>query len=120
MIFKKAGSNIFGVQLSAKERKVLDEHIRKEIAKYDRQNIAEIDAIVLWVLHQQCGMGKRALRKFYDSFHEHLQHLLDYYEMGKEDDAWLCTEMLKTIGVDIVEWHKETTKGARDYDTKSN
>lgn len=104
----KHGNTILGAHLTAKERKALEIEMRKQIAEYDKKNIAEIDAMVLWVLHEQLGLGKKALRKFYDSFHGHLDRLVSHYEMEKEDEAWLCTEMLKTIGVDIVAWHEET------------
>lgn len=28
-----------------------------------------------------------------------------------EDDIWLCTQMLKRIGVDVEAWHKESEHG---------
>lgn len=27
--------------------------------------------------------------------------------MEDEDDVWLCTEMLKRMGIDIAEWDRE-------------
>lgn len=33
------------------------------------------------------------------------------YEMEDQDDIWLCTQMLKRIGVDIEAWHKESDYG---------
>ena len=28
-----------------------------------------------------------------------------------DDDIWLCTQMLKRIGVDVEAWHKESEHG---------
>lgn len=37
-----------------------------------------------------------------------LKELVSRYEMEDQDDIWLCTQMLKRIGVDIEAWHKES------------
>lgn len=33
--------------------------------------------------------------------------LVERYQMDTGDDVWLCTQMLKRIGVDVEQWHKE-------------
>ena len=39
------------------------------------------------------------------------KELVSRYEMEDQDDIWLCTQMLKRIGVDIEAWHKESDYG---------
>ena len=38
-------------------------------------------------------------------------HVQRVYEMEDQDDIWLCTQMLKRIGVDVEAWHKESEHG---------
>lgn len=97
--------------LTAAEKKAMDLEIQRELAEYDRKHIAEIDATILWVLHEQFGFGAQRLRTYYDAFHDRIKELVSRYEMEAQDDIWLCTQMLKRIGVDVEAWHKESEHG---------
>ena len=46
-----------------------------------------------------------------DAFHDRIKELVNRYEMEDQDDIWLCTQMLKRIGVDVEAWHKESEHG---------
>ena len=111
MQLKKAGGKVYGAGLTAAEKKAMDLEIQRELAEYDRKHIAEIDATILWVLHEQFGFGAQRLRTYYDAFHDRIKELVSRYEMEDQDDIWLCTQMLKRIGVDIEAWHKESDYG---------
>ena len=106
MRVKKAGGRVFGGVMSAAERKAMDLEIQRQLAEYDRKHLAEIDAMILWVLHDQFGFGPKRLRRFYDNFHACTNELIARYAMDTGDDIWLCTQMLKRIGVDVEEWHR--------------
>lgn len=60
MQVKKAGGKVYGAVLTAAEKKAMDLEIQRELAEYDRKHIAEIDATILWVLHEQFGFGAQA------------------------------------------------------------
>lgn len=62
MQVKKAGGKVYGAVLTAAEKKAMDLEIQRELAEYDRKHIAEIDATILWVLHEQFGFGAQRLR----------------------------------------------------------
>lgn len=109
-VFKRNRGHIFGVQFSAKEQKAIDAEILRQCAEFDRKNANEIDALILWVLHEKFGFGKRRLRAFYDYFVTEIDALAKYYEMGDEDKAWLCTYKLKQYGIDIAAWNEEDKK----------
>ena len=94
-VFKRNRGHIFGVQFSAKEQKAIDAEILRQCAEFDRKNANEIDALVLWLLHEKFGFGKKRLRAFYDYFLTEIDALAKWYEMGDEDKAWLCTYKLK-------------------------
>ena len=108
MVVKQVGKIILGADLNEKEKKALDIEIGKEFAKYNRNNTNEVDAIVLWVLHDQLGFGHDRLKKFHAAVRPSLDGLCERYEMtNKDDELWLCTRKLLDIGVDIEEWNKE-------------
>lgn len=108
MTVLKAGGTIFGAKLTSAERKALNIEIDKAMAETDRKNVDEIDAMILWQLHQQLGWGYVRLKKFYDAFNAEYQALLDRYEMHEEGDGlFLVAHKLKEeCGIDISEWNK--------------
>lgn len=108
MRVKKAGGRIFGGTMSAAEKKAMNLEIQRQLAEYDRKHLIEMDALILWVLHERFGFGPKRLRQYYDAFRGSINELVDRYQMDTEDDIWLCTQMLKRIGVDVEEWHKES------------
>lgn len=57
------------------------------------------------------NISPRRLRTYYDAFHDRIKELVSRYEMEDQDDIWLCTQMLKRIGVDVEAWHKESEHG---------
>ena len=105
MRIKKSGGRVFGADLTVAERKAMDKEIQRQ--GYTEKHRLELDAMILWVLHAQLGLGQTRLRRFYDQFEKELNALLERYEMGEDDRLWLCTYMLKQIGVDIEKWDRE-------------
>lgn len=106
-VFKRNRGHIFGVQFSAKEQKAIDAEILRQCAEFDKKNEHELDALILWVLHEKFAFGKKRLRRFYDSFAAELDELVKRYELGDEDRAWLYTYKLKQCGIDIAAWNEE-------------
>lgn len=100
-------AKVFGAALSPIEKRAMEIEIQKQLAEYDRKNILEIDAIVLWVLHETFGFGEKRLKKFFDNFIPAINDLVKRYEMGQADEAWLCTCKLKQCGIDISKWEYE-------------
>lgn len=107
MRVKKASGRIFGADLTAAERKAMNLEIQRQIAEYDLKHELEIEALILWTLHDQFGFGPKRLRRFYDGFNPALKALVGRYELENTDDIWLCTHKLKEIGVDLEDWGKK-------------
>lgn len=107
MNIKKVGGKIIGGTMSAAEKKAMNLEIQRQLAEYDQKHLLEIDAMILWVLHDRFGFGPKRLRQYYDSFRACTDKLVERYQMDADDDVWLCTQMLKRIGVDVEQWHKE-------------
>ncbi|MBE6724938.1 MAG: hypothetical protein E7576_07055 [Ruminococcaceae bacterium] len=85
------------------------ERMAKEaIAEMNRENEAELDAMVLYILHTEFGFGEKRLRRFYDRFSEGLRELGERYAMNEYDEKiWLCQRKLKEAGIDISKWEEE-------------
>ena len=62
--FKKIGSKIFGVQLTAKEQEAMTKEINRQIAENYKQWLVNLDAMVLWTLHTYLGFGEKRLKQF--------------------------------------------------------
>lgn len=107
MRIKKACGKVYGADLTATERKAMNMEIQRQLAEYTEKHQAEMDALVLWVLHAQLGWGPKRLRRFFDSMGDEVDALVKRYEMDDSDDVWLCTNMLKKLGVDVEQWERE-------------
>lgn len=103
----KHRGNILGAQLNKNEQKALDIEITKQLVARERSHMMEIDAVILWVLHRQCGWGEKRLKRFYMEFESRCHELFEYYQMEEKDLSWLCKEKLKDIGVDVEAWYTE-------------
>ena len=107
MYTKKAGGKVYGAHLTAAEKKAMDIEIRRQLAEYDLKHANELDAMILWHLHEEFGFGPKRLKQFYDTFAVRLNELIKHYEMTDSDMVWLCTYKLKQYGIDIEEWNKQ-------------
>ncbi len=90
-----------------RKKKAMDIEIRRQLAEYDLKHANELDAMILWHLHEEFGFGPKRLKQFYDTFAVRLDELIKHYEMTDSDMVWLCTYKLKQYGIDIEEWNKQ-------------
>ena len=104
MNVKTAFGKIFGARLSAAEQKAMDIEIKNQLAKWTKDHELEIEAMILWQLHEEFGFGPERLKRFHDKFSENMDALIARYQIDDEDQAWLCTHKLKEYGIDIEEW----------------
>lgn len=120
MKFKKAFGKIYDVELNAKEQEVLDrkvnEEIRRIMPEYISDAAKEMDALILWYLHENKStrFGKKRLKEFFDDFHVKLDELTDWYQLGKSDRSFLCSYKLEQCGIDISDWQKELDEKKRN------
>lgn len=107
MRVKKLNGKVYGADFTAAEKKAMAIEIKKQLADWDEKHYNELDAIVLWVLHEQFGFGETRLKRFHDNFVPAVKELIKRYEMDDTDDVWLCTYKLKQHGIDISKWNEE-------------
>ena len=111
--FKKIGSKIFGVQLTAKEQEAMTKEINRQIAENYKQWLVNLDAMVLWTLHTYLGFGEKRLKQFYEEFTKQHVELMKYYGCDG-DDGRLCIYKLRGIGIDLLAWAKELEESEDD------
>lgn len=107
MMIKKYGGKIYGADLTQAEKKAMNMEIQRQLAEYDRKHMLEIDALVLWQLHEQLGLGPKRLKQFHDNFVPAMDALIARYKLDDVDQIWICTHLLKEYGVDIEKWNRE-------------
>lgn len=98
-----------GTKLYSPEQKFRD-YVRDEAFRWVNDDILplitiNVEAIVLWQLHEQYGFGKTRLLRFLDETTPLINNILEKYDYKKDDDAiWICKHKLKTeIGIDLDE-----------------
>ena len=85
-----------------------DRMAKEAIAEMNRDNEEELDAMVLYILHEEFRFGEKRLRRFYDRFAQGLRDLGERYDMNEYDDRlWLCQKKLRDAGIDISKWKGE-------------
>lgn len=106
MRVKKSGGKIFGAVMTNAEKKAMDMEIRRQLEEYNRNNADNIDAMILWHLHEEFGFGKKRLMRFYETFSSHMKEVSDYYLLEENKMPWLYKEKLKQYGIDVAELNK--------------
>lgn len=106
MIFKKHKGQIFDVELTPKEEKVLHAKINEQIIANHRQFTDDFDYMILHVLHKHFGFGPNRLKKVYDLFVEENERLIQHYEMPGTA-AYIARKEMNAIGCNVEEWNRE-------------
>ena len=106
MIFKKFNGQIFGVELSKKEQKAMDEEINRQIIERHRQFTDDFDYMVMKLLHDYFGFGYTRLRRFYEAFCKENDALEKHYEMA-DAAPYVARKEMNALGVNIEQWNRE-------------
>ena len=81
--------------------KALHGAIKQEISHSVDKLKVNIEAIVLWQIHEQLGYGVKRLEAFLEGFRPALQELNDFYGLDNaEETECACVHNLKSIGFD--------------------
>ena len=98
MVIKKSNGKIYGAVLTANERKALNMEIQRQLA----HKLDEVDATVLWILHEEFGFGEKRLQRFYSRFFQEMNKLVSSSE--NPDMKSVCSEKLLEYGINISDW----------------
>ena len=106
MIFKKFKGQIFDVELTKKEQKILHEKINQQILESHQKFTDDFDYMILRVLHTHFDFGLEDLRRAYDLFVQDNEALVKHYEMP-DAGAYIARKEMNAIGCNIEEWNRE-------------
>ena len=92
-------------KLSNAERKALCAEIDKQLEQHVINMSLDLQAAVLWQLHEQLGFGKKRLLRFSKAYQEKLTELQKFYEIRAADDtSFIYRYKLKNeVGIDVEE-----------------
>lgn len=83
-------------------KKAINDEVNRQIAEGVEKLSQNLEALVLWQLHEQLGFGKKRLLRFHKKFAPALAELQNFYQMqSQEETDFLVKYKLKEIGVDI-------------------
>lgn len=89
-------------KLSCAQKAEIADEAQRQINKIMPMVVSNVEAIILWQLHEQCGFGKKRLMKFFNATAPMISGMLDFYGFKTDEDAiWLCKHHLKEIGIDV-------------------
>lgn len=108
MTFKTHRGKVFGVELTAAEKKAMDIEINRQLIERDKQYAEDIDAMVLYTLMTHYGWGKKRLKGFWNAFLASHNALREFYQMDAPgENEWLAHRKLREKGVDVHQWYEE-------------
>lgn len=83
--------------------KALEDEIKRQTAENVKNLSLNIQALVLWSLHQQLGFGKKRILRFQKNFLPLIRELQDFYQTENADETeFVCLHKLKNdVGVDV-------------------
>ena len=109
MIFKKFHGQIFGVELTPKEQKAMDEEINRQTIERHRQFTDDFDYMVMWILRKCFGFGPTRLKRFHEAFIVDNEALIEHYEMP-DAGVYIARKEMDAIGCNIKQWNEERSE----------
>ena len=94
--------NVHIPKLTCAQRAEVADEARRQLDQLMPMVVQNVEAIILWKLHEECGFGKKRLMRFFDATAPMMEGMLRYYNFKTDEDAiWLCKHHLKEIGIDL-------------------
>lgn len=109
MIFKKFKGQIFDIELSKKEQKVLYEKINQQILEQHKQFADDFDYMILRVLHNHFGFGPKRLKQAFNLFVQDNEELIKHYETP-DAGAYIARKEMNALGCDLKKWNSERSE----------
>lgn len=94
----------------------MNAEIRRQCVELNAEYELELDALVLWTLHEQNGWGRVRLMRFYEGLLSKRKEMHDFYSSGKPDKSdigieyFAATQKLRQIGFDIGAAYQQLKK----------
>ena len=99
--------------LTANEKRKLVREIRAECINQTRQYEIQLDSVMLFVLRNEFGFGKKRLEKFYNALFEKRCEMQERFQVD-EDDDFAIDYFLKQDGIDVEAMYKALDQEDRE------
>lgn len=92
-------------QLTNKQKKALYDEVNRQTAKNVKSLSQNLQAMVLWCLHEHLGFGKKRLLRFQKAFLPMIEELQEYYlaESAEDTEFALKYRLKHECGIDVEE-----------------
>jgi hypothetical protein len=86
-----------------KVRKAINQELNRQTAQNIKNMSLNLQALVLYALHEKCGFGKKRLMEFQKDFLPLIEELQEYYQTENADETeFVCLYKLKNeVGIDV-------------------
>lgn len=101
MFVKQASGKVFGAQFTKKEQQAIDMEVRKLVAEQNDVYNKDLDAVLLFVLRQEFGFGRKRLEQFFNAAKKISKTYHAQYQSKDTSLPEHCKSELLKIGVDI-------------------
>lgn len=95
--------------MSKTAQTAFNDEVNRQLAARTKDWYVNLDALILYTLHESFGFGKERLKKFFDNMLSNNEELMKYYQMN--DVEFICKTKLKNIGVDVDMWNENIFNG---------
>ena len=109
MIFKKFNGQIFGVELSKKEQRAMEEEINRQTIESYNQFVDDFDYMILRILHDHFGFGHKRLKRFHEAFIIDNDTFVKHYEMP-DAGVYIARKEMNELGINIEQWNSERSE----------
>lgn len=92
--------------MSKEEKRALRSEVARQARQISDRFSLEVDATILWALHEEFGFGADRLRRVWDCVAVHRAELLKHYDM-QDNAEFILLYKLRQIGVDVEKWTAE-------------
>jgi hypothetical protein len=89
--------------IPSKVRKAINQELNRQTAQNIKNMSLNLQALVLYALHEKCGFGKKRLMEFQKDFLPLIEELQEYYQTENADETeFVCLYKLKNeVGIDV-------------------
>lgn len=89
--------------LNSKTRKAINDEINRQTGENVRNLSINLQALVLWAVHEEFDCGKKKLLQFQKKFLPLIQELQDHYQLENASETeFVCLHKLKNeVGIDV-------------------
>ena len=88
-----------------------DDEVNRQLAERSKEWYTDLDALILYVLHEEFGFGKDRLLRFFYRLIDTNEELIDHYRL--KDSEFICKTKLKEMGIDVEKWNEDISLGRR-------